>query len=47
MTALHWAAQRDEVEAAALLVGGGANPKAGTRYGVTPLALAASPAARA
>ena len=40
MTALHWAAQRDEVEAAALLVGGGANPKAVTRYGVTPLALA-------
>jgi ankyrin repeat protein len=40
MTALHWAAQSDEVEAAALLIGAGANPKALTRYGVAPLALA-------
>ena len=40
MTALHWAAEHDDVDAAALLIGGGANPKAVTRYGVTPLALA-------
>jgi ankyrin repeat protein len=41
MTALHWAAQRDDVAAAALLVDGGAKPTAVTRYGVAPLAVAA------
>jgi len=40
MTALHWAAQRDDVDVAGLLIRGGANPKAVTRYGVMPLALA-------
>jgi ankyrin repeat protein len=40
MTALHWAAELDEIDVASLLVGAGANPKAVTRYGVTPLALA-------
>jgi len=40
MTALHWAAYRDNLEAAELLVRGGANVKAANRYGVTPLSLA-------
>jgi ankyrin repeat protein len=39
-TALHWAAHRDDVETAALLIGAGANVKAVNRYGVTPLSLA-------
>jgi uncharacterized protein len=40
-TALHWAAQKDDLEAAGLLIrGGGANVKAANRYGVTPLSLA-------
>jgi ankyrin repeat protein len=39
-TALHWAAQRDSVEIADLLLAAGANAKAKTRYGVTPLTLA-------
>jgi len=40
MTALHWAAYRDNVEIARLLVSAGANVKAANRYGVTPLSLA-------
>src|SRR5688572_23199519 len=40
MTALHWAAQHDDLETAKLLVAGGANVKAENRYGVTPLTLA-------
>lgn len=40
MTALHWAAGRDEVATARLLVAAGANARAENRYGVTPLALA-------
>jgi ankyrin repeat protein len=39
-TALHWAAQRDELEIAGLLLGAGANAKASTRYNITPLSLA-------
>lgn len=38
MTALHWAAYRDDLETAKLLVS--ANPNATNRYGVTPLSLA-------
>ncbi len=41
-TALHWAAQRDSVEIAGLLIKAGAHAKAATRYGVTPLTLAAT-----
>ena len=40
MTALHWAAYRDDGEAVALLLAAGAAPNAVTRFGVTPLALA-------
>ena len=40
MTALHWAAYRDDLETAKLLLQAKANAKAETRYGVTPLSLA-------
>src|SRR5579862_6791085 len=41
MTALHWAAFRDDVESAKLLLAAGANLKATTRNGaLTPLLLA-------
>lgn len=40
MTALHWAAHHDDVNAVKLLLGAGANAKAANRYGVTPLSLA-------
>jgi ankyrin repeat protein len=40
MTALHWAAYRDDLETEELLVRAGANVKATNRYGVTPLSLA-------
>lgn len=40
MTALHWAAYRDNLETAALLIKSGADPDAQNRYGVTPLYLA-------
>jgi ankyrin repeat protein len=39
-TALHWAAHRDNLDIASLLVGAGANPNAVTDQGVTALALA-------
>ncbi len=39
-TALHVAAQRDNLEIANLLIAAGANVKAATRYNITPLALA-------
>lgn len=39
-TALHWAAELDDVETASLLIRSGANVKAVNRYGVTPLSLA-------
>lgn len=39
-TALHWAAQRDNLEVAELLIGAGADVKAVTRLGLTPLLLA-------
>ena len=39
-TALHWAAQQDDLETAKLLIAAGANVKAANRYGVTPLSLA-------
>jgi uncharacterized protein len=40
MTALHWAAFKDDLETGELLVRAGANVKAANRYGVTPLSLA-------
>ena len=39
-TALHWAAQRDNLEIADLLLSDGANVKAASRYNITPLSLA-------
>jgi len=39
-TALHWAVRLDDLETADLLIRAGANVKAATRYGVTPLSLA-------
>jgi ankyrin repeat protein len=41
-TALHWAAQKNNVEIADVLIHAGANAKAANRYGVTPLSLAAT-----
>jgi ankyrin repeat protein len=40
-TALHWAAQRDNVEIADLLIAAGANVQSATRYRITPIWLAA------
>src|SRR5688500_3168635 len=40
MAALHWAAHRDDLEAAKLLVEAKANVTVTNRYGVTPLSLA-------
>ena len=40
-TALHWAAQRNDMQLVELLLGAGANAKASTRYNITPLYLAA------
>lgn len=42
MTALHWAAYRDDLGTARLLVAAGAAAGAANRYGVTPLSLAAT-----
>ena len=41
-TALHWAAQRDNLDTVSLLLSAGANAKAANRYNVTPLFLAAT-----
>ena len=41
-TALHWAAHRNNGEAAQILLGFGANPDASNELGATPLWLAAS-----
>ncbi len=41
-TALHWAAHRDDLAAADLLIRAGSKVDAANRYGVTPLALAAT-----
>jgi ankyrin repeat protein len=41
-TALHWAANQDDIETAQLLIHAGANVKAANRYGVTPLSLAST-----
>src|SRR5262245_1592788 len=40
MSALHWAAYRDDIEAAKILVQANANVSATNRYGLTPLSLA-------
>lgn len=40
MTALHWAAYKNDLETAKLLLKAGANVKVENRYGVTPLSLA-------
>lgn len=40
MTALHWAAYRDDLPLAKVLIGAGANVRSANRYGVTPLSLA-------
>jgi len=39
-TALHWAAQRDNLSLVDLLIAAGANARAATRYNITPLYLA-------
>jgi len=44
LTALHWAARRNDLETATLLIRAGANVKAANRFGVTPLALACTTA---
>jgi hypothetical protein len=40
MTALHWAAFKDDLDTSQLLLRAGASVKAANRYGVTPLSLA-------
>ncbi|MDO8794185.1 MAG: ankyrin repeat domain-containing protein [Vicinamibacterales bacterium] len=41
-TALHWAANADDVDIARLLIGAGARPDVANDYGVTPLSIAAA-----
>jgi uncharacterized protein len=41
-TALHWAAQGDDLEMLGVLLDAGASPRAATRFAVTPLELAAA-----
>ena len=45
-TALHWAAYRDDLETANLLIGAGADVAVANRAGVTPLSLASLAPAR-
>src|SRR6187549_105625 len=40
MTALHWAAQKNDTDTAKLLIKAGADAKATNRYGIDPLWLA-------
>ena len=40
--ALHWAVRVDDVDTARLLLGAGADATLANRYGLTPLALAAT-----
>src|SRR4051794_9798117 len=40
MTALHWATHHDDLDSVKLLLTAGADAKAASRYGVTPLSLA-------
>ena len=42
-TALHWAAEQDNAEITALLIKAGADVKAATRFGITPLLMALLP----
>ena len=41
MTPLHWAVRGDDLQTAQLLIRAGANAKTASRYGITPIALAA------
>src|SRR5438874_13763497 len=42
MTPLHWVVLANDLQSVALLVGAGANANVSSRYGITPLSLAAT-----
>ncbi len=42
MTALDWAVRANDLDTARLLIAAGADAKAGSRYGITPINLAAT-----